>query len=488
MGGVERIDGGPKSVIVVGAGIVGLSTAWFLQERGVDVTVVDRSGMAAGASWANAGWLAPGLIFPSANCRRSSWERALRANVALNEECLEASDVLVANGVDAPVTDAPITAVFRSDNDAQRTLERLRQLETAGQTLYVTALSGDALREQVPLASAAVTAGLSVNSQRFVEPRRFVEALGRSVLQRGATMHRLEIREVLDTGAGVAVYPHRGKRLTADAAVIATGARLSGLVGRWLRVPLQVGRGYSFTVPVDRPTTGPIYLPDVGVACTPHRGALRVSGTLEFGHPNGPRARQRANDIAAAASPLLDGARWDVRTNLWVGACAATLDGRPLIGEVASGIYVAGAHGMWGLAHGPVTGRLLAEQIATGKQPQALAEFDPLARSRRQPFSPRKDAHRNDTHRTCLDDATGRRAGHGADHPLRRHRGNGNVSARQAPRRGSRHQGVLDGLAAGPIDRRSAPRRTAHLRNPERQRPARDAAEGRALPKREEQP
>ncbi|OBG39796.1 amino acid dehydrogenase [Mycobacterium alsense] len=380
MGGVERIDGGPKSVIVVGAGIVGLSTAWFLQERGVDVTVVDRSGIAAGASWANAGWLAPGLAFPAANCRQSSWERALRANVALNEECLEASDVLVANGVDAPVTDAPITAAFRSGEDAQRMLGRLRQLENAGQTLYVTALTGEALREQVPLASAAVTAGLSINAQRFVEPRRFVEALGRSVLQRGATMHRLEIREVLNSAGGVAVYPHRGRRLTADAVVIATGARLSGLIRRWLRVPLQVGRGYSFTVPVDRPIPGPIYLPDVRVACTPYRGALRVSGGLEFGHPNGPRALQRANDIAAAASPLLDGARWDVRANLWVGACAATLDGRPLIGELASGIYVAGAHGMWGLAHGPVTGRLLAEQITTGKQPQALAEFDPMRR------------------------------------------------------------------------------------------------------------
>jgi D-amino-acid dehydrogenase len=381
MGGVERIDGGPNSVIVVGAGIVGLSTAWFLQERGVDVTVVDRSGMAAGASWANAGWIAPGLIFPRHDS--PALQRAMRANVALNEECLRAHNVLVANGVDAPVTEAPITAVFRSADAAERMLGRLRQLENAGQTIYVTALSGEALREQVPLTSAAVTAGLSINAQRFVDPRRFVEAVGRSVLERGATMHRLEIREVLSSDRGVVVCPHRGTRLTADAVVIATGARLPGLVSRWLRVPVQVGRGYSFTVPVDRPVPGPIYLPDLGVACTPYRGALRVSGTLEFRHPRGPRVRERADAIATAASPLLDGVRWDLRTNLWVGACTATPDGRPLIGEVASGLYVAGAHGMWGLAHGPVTGRLLAEQITTGRQPQALAEFDPLRRTGR---------------------------------------------------------------------------------------------------------
>lgn len=58
-------------------------------------------------------------------------------------------------------------------------------------------------------------------------------------------------------------------------------------------------------------------------------------------------------------------------------------DGRPLIGELVRGVYVAGGHGMWGLAHGPVTGRLLAEQITTGKQPQALAEFDPRHRTLR---------------------------------------------------------------------------------------------------------
>ena len=54
----------PDHVIVVGAGMVGLSTAWFLQREGVRVTVVDRGGVAAGSSWGNAGWLAPSLTLP----------------------------------------------------------------------------------------------------------------------------------------------------------------------------------------------------------------------------------------------------------------------------------------------------------------------------------------------------------------------------------------------------------------------------------------
>ncbi|MDM3973694.1 FAD-dependent oxidoreductase [Mycobacterium marseillense] len=420
MGGVEPIDGGPRSVIVVGAGIVGLSTAWFLQERGVDVTVVDRTGVAAGASWGNAGWIAPALTLPlqpsgvladtqarpdpsaptltpstvgvhlgaffmqlSPSHRRSSSRRALRAGVALNEDCIEAFDVLIANGVDAPVTDAPITALFRDTKEAQRMLEMLHQLENAGQPMYVTALSGAALREQVPLASPAVTAGLNVNGQRFVDPRRFVAALGRSVMARGAAMHRLDIDDVHSSDSGAVVHPRRGDPLTADAAVIATGDRLSRLAGRWLRVPVQAQSGYSFTVPVDRPILAPIYLPDIRVACTPYKGALRVSGALELRGRHQPHPRERVEAIAAAASSLLDGVDWAARSNVWVGACTVTPDGRPLIGELVRGVYVAGGHGMWGLAHGPVTGRLLAEQITTGKQPQALAEFDPRHRTLR---------------------------------------------------------------------------------------------------------
>jgi D-amino-acid dehydrogenase len=416
MVGVDRIDGGPRSAIVVGAGIVGLSTAWFLQERGVEVTVVDRTGVAAGASWGNAGWIAPALTLPlndpavlrygltsllnpsaplhipltfdphrwsfltrfAAHCRTSSWTSAARANVPLNEECLEAFDVLASNGVDAPMTDAPITALFGTAAQADHMRAELQKLEDLGQPISVTELSGEALRARVPLASSAIGVGLSIHGQRFIDPGRFVNALARAVIARGAKIRIVDVTDVVTTGTGVAVHSRGEGPLSADAAVIATGAWLSRLVGRRVRVPVHAGRGYSFTVPLERPVLGPIYLPDVRVACTPYQGGLRVAGTMEFRYPEERADPKRIEAIVASAGPLLEGVRWEERSDVWVGPRPITPDGRPLIGEMSHHVYVAGGHGMWGLAHGPITGRLLAEYVTTGKQPEALRDVDPL--------------------------------------------------------------------------------------------------------------
>jgi D-amino-acid dehydrogenase len=372
MVGITRIR--PRSAIVVGAGIVGLSTAWFLQEQGVSVTVVDRTGVAAGASWGNAGWIAPALSIPlndprtlryalrslpnraapvrippsmdpalwrfllrfAANCRESSWRRAVRANLTLNHDCMAAYDVLVSNGVQAPITEAPITALFRTSADAEHLLDQLQRLRGAGQPSSTTEVTGAELRELVPLASSAVTVGVRINGQRFLDPGQFVHALARSVVERGAALDTVDVADVRISGDGVAVQPRSGPALTAHVAVIATGAWLPGLARRWVRVPVQAGRGYSFTVPLERPASGPIYLPDVRVACTPLNGKLRVTSMMELRRPEVP-------------------------------ASATVVDA-----------IVAGGHGMWGMKQGPATGRLLAEQITTGKQPPGLREFDPL--------------------------------------------------------------------------------------------------------------
>jgi D-amino-acid dehydrogenase len=415
MADVHRIR--PRSAIVVGAGIVGLSTAWFLQEHGVSVTVVDRTGVAAGASWGNAGWIAPALSVPlndprtlrsvlrslpnkaapvrislgtdptlwkfllrfAANCRESSWTRAVRANLTLNHECMAAYDELVSNGVDAPITDAPITALFGSSADAEHLLDQLQRLQDAGQPSSTTELTAAELREQVPLASSAVAVGVRINGQRFVDPGRFVHALARSVVERGGSLETVDVADVRTTGQCVLVQPADGPALTADVAVIATGAWFPKLVRHWVRVPVQAGRGYSFTVPVERPVFGPIYLPDVRVACTPLAGKLRVTSMMELRSPDAPASAGVIDAVVDAAGEYFDGVRWAERDEIWVGPRPLSPDGRPLVGPVLDNrIFVAGGHGMWGMKQGPATGRLLAEQITTGKQPPGLRDFDPL--------------------------------------------------------------------------------------------------------------
>ncbi|ORX01308.1 NAD(P)/FAD-dependent oxidoreductase [Mycolicibacillus trivialis] len=409
-------DRAPRTAIVVGAGIVGLSTAWFLQERGVEVTVIDRTGVAAGSSWGNAGWISPALTIPlneptvlrygitslfdptaplripasanprmwsfllrfAAHCRWSSWRRAVGAAVALNDASLPAYDVLTTGGVKVPLTEGPITAIFETPEQAAGFEADLRRFHDAGQPVDHTRLTGAALREQVPLASQRVTTAVRVEGQRHLDPGRFVEALGDDVVRRGATLRIAEVTGVRSHGGTVVARTADGGELAADVAVLATGAWLSALAGRRVRVPVRAGRGYSFTVATDRPVATPIYLPDARVACTPYRGGLRVAGTMEFRPPDAPAVPARLDAIAAAAEPLLDGINWGQRTDPWVGPRPLTSDSRPVIGATPEpGIYVAGGHGMWGMAQGPATGRLLTDLITTGTLPAALREFDP---------------------------------------------------------------------------------------------------------------
>ena len=415
MADIHRIR--PRSAIVVGAGIVGLSTAWFLQDRGVSVTVVDRTGVAAGASWGNAGWIAPALSVPlndprmlryalrslpnraapvrippstdpslwrflirfAVNCRESSWKRAVHDNLTLNHDCMAAYDVLVSNGVEASITDAPITALFHTSAEAEHLLEQLQRLRDAGQPSSTTELTGAELREQVPLVSREVAVGVRINGQRFVDPGQFVQALARSVVERGGALDTADVADVRTSANGVLVQPANGPAMTADVAVIATGAWLPGLVRRWVRVPVQAGRGYSFTVPLERQVFGPIYLPDVRVACTPLNGKLRVTSMMELRRPDAPASAGVVDAMVDATSRFLDGVRWAERDEIWVGPRPLSPDGRPLVGPVLQNrIFVAGGHGMWGMKQGPATGRLLAEQITTGTQPPGLRGFDPL--------------------------------------------------------------------------------------------------------------
>jgi D-amino-acid dehydrogenase len=429
----------PRRVVVVGAGMVGLATAWFLQEHGVEVTVVDATGVAGGSSWGNAGWITPGIAAPlpepgvlryglravlspsspvyvppapdprllaflagfARHCTMRRWMRSMRALIPINRRALESFDLLDAGGVRAATVAArPLLAAYPDRRECRALLAEIEHLRAAGQDIGYRELSGDEARELQPALSDAVGAAIDLHGQRFVDPGAYVHALADSVRGRGGTIHagrkvtgvrddgravRLALGTDTDTATATAADtttatgPAAGDGDEFDAAVLATGVHLGGLARAFgVRAIVQAGRGYSFSVPMAALPTAPLYFPAARVATTPIDGRLRVAGMMEFRAPDAPLDQRRVQAIVEAVRPLLRGADLDDRRDQWVGARPCTIDGLPLIGATRSPrVFVAGGHGMWGMTLGPATGRLLAAQIATGRRPPELDPFDP---------------------------------------------------------------------------------------------------------------
>ncbi len=410
----------PQRVAVVGAGMVGLSTAWFLQEHGVEVTVLDREGVAAGSSWGNAGWLTPGIatplpepavlkyglravlspnspvyVPPSADPKflkfvlgftrhstMKAWKKAMGSLVPVNDLSLESFDLLTAGGVAARTRLAEsFLAAYRTAEERTTLLEEIEHIHGAGQDITFDALTGDEARAVEPSLSKEVGAAIRLHGQRFVNPGEFVSSLADSVRQRGGKIQAgATVNGITDTGRGVAVSTAEGSREEFDAVVVATGTWLGQLARQFgVRKVVQAGRGYSFSVAIQHVPTGPVYFPAQRVACTPIGDRLRVAGMMEFRKPEAPLDGRRIRAIAEAAKPLLVGTDLDQREDEWVGSRPCTSDGLPLIGATRSPrVFAAGGHGMWGITLGPVTGRLLAETMVTGKRVPQLAPFDPL--------------------------------------------------------------------------------------------------------------
>jgi D-amino-acid dehydrogenase len=410
----------PDRVAVVGAGMVGLATAWFLQERGVEVTVIDRDGVAAGASWGNAGWLTPGIatplpepavlkyglravmspsspvyVPPSANpnflrfvtgfTRHSTmkaWKKAMGSLVPINDLSLQSFDLLRDGGVDAETYEAKsFTAAYRTVEERKTLLEEIEHIHASGGDITFDVLTGDEARGIEPALSDNIGAAIVLHGQRFINPGAYVAALADSVVARGGKiLTGSAVQGIAETADGVVLTNEFGVREQYDSVVVATGAWLGRLAREFgVKRVVQAGRGYSFSVAVDDLPNGPVYFPAARVACTPIGDRLRVAGMMEFRKPEAALDQRRIKAIVESARPLLKGADLDNRQDEWVGSRPCTIDGLPLIGATTSSkVFVAGGHGMWGITLGPVTGRLLAEQIVTGRTPDELRPFNPL--------------------------------------------------------------------------------------------------------------
>ncbi|OBB27091.1 amino acid dehydrogenase [Mycolicibacterium peregrinum] len=412
----------PAHVTIVGAGMVGLATAWHLQNHGVHVTILDKKGVAADSSWGNAGWLAPALTLPlpepavlsygvramlspsspvyvplsadphllrflagfARHCTPRAWRKAMGVFNDVNKLALGAFDELAQGGVlESTRLADPFLAAFVSEQDRETLVAEFRHVAKSGGEVDFDLLRGDEIRSLEPALGDAVRAGILLRNQRFINPPKYVASLADAVRERGGDIvTTFEVADVVDRGnAGVDVVSTSGEHKTSDHVVVANGARLTRLAKKFgVKTVVQAGRGYSFTVRPTHVPKNPVYFPVQRVACTPlDGGRFRVAGMMEFRSPDAPLDPRRIAAIVDAARPVLTGIDWNQREDEWVGSRPCTPDGLPLIGATKSArVSVAGGHGMWGIALGPLTGRMLAASITTGSVSPAMRPFNPL--------------------------------------------------------------------------------------------------------------
>ena len=227
-----------------------------------------------------------------------------------------------------------------------------------------------ALHEREPaLAPSAIGAVLYPESG-YCNPGRLVDGLGDVVRDMGVVMRLGESVDALEQHAGrvIGARLSGGETLEADATVLAAGVWSRPLAaGVGVHLPIQPAKGYNQDIDHPDPplTTGCVFN-DVGMACTPMGGFLRLAGTLEFSGLNDRVSAQRLDQLIVGARRYLSHLNGVRPRSTWMGMRPCTPDGMPVIGwaDRAPGLFVATGHAMLGLTFGAVTGLMTAQAIA----------------------------------------------------------------------------------------------------------------------------
>jgi D-amino-acid dehydrogenase len=399
--------------VIVGGGLIGLCTAHVLLREGHRVTIVERDHLGAGAATGNAGELTPQQVAPLASphivkdvvagvltnssylsmslpslpqlagfgvrfLRASASKNAARGEAALAQFAngiFPALDRLTADGIDTSGGGSGYLMTCSNEDELLASHRKYGQRAARGWgEAPGPILRGDKLREQEPSLAPGVIAGYMLPAERSLDPVTFVDSLIRHVGAAGATiLTGITVQRILD-GATVFGQDSNGDYVTVsgDRVVVAAGAWSSPILQRSgiASYGIVSGKGYSYTVPVERMPKTLVHSLDRHCVAIPMHGRLRIVGMMEFDQKPEQLNPARLEVLTRAARGLIAGADWERRTEEWVGARPMTADGMPLLGTAPSRpeIIVAAGHNMHGLSLGPITAEVIADLVA-GRTP-----------------------------------------------------------------------------------------------------------------------
>lgn len=408
------------NVIIIGAGIAGLSAAYYLVNDGWQVSVLDKDDGKNNCSFGNAGMIvpshftplaAPGIVAqgvkwmlnskspfyvrPSLNLSLIDWgmkflkhanekhvERNAEAIRDLNLESSRLYDQLASQeGFDFELRQNGILMLYKSKEVAHEEIELAEKARSLG--LDTQVLDRNGVQELEPNLQIDTLGGILYRCDGIMYPPKLMNLLSDYLLSKGVAFYfNTEALAFQVSGQKVTSIQTNKGAFKADEIVVTGGSNLGKLGAKLnLKLPLMPGKGYSFMHTPDQGMSmvHAALLLEARVAVTPMNNQIRFSGTMELGPANDKIYSNRVKGIVESIPKYYPGLKVGYPNDVWFGYRPCSPDGLPYLGRAKrySNVSIAGGGGMMGLSLGPAFGKSIANILSNQNPVSDISGFSP---------------------------------------------------------------------------------------------------------------
>jgi D-amino-acid dehydrogenase len=406
-------------VVILGSGVVGVTSAYYLARAGHEVTVIDReAGPALETSFANAGQISPGYASPWAapgvplkavkwmfekhaplamrldgttfqlkwmwqmlqNCTQSRYSVNKGRMVRLAEysrDCLQA--LRADTGIEYEGRTGGTLQVFRTQQQLDGAAKDIAVLRDAN-VPFELLTPAELQRAEPALAAVShkLTGGLRLPNDETGDCQKFTTRLAAMAEALGVKFrYNMTIDSLAVSGGRIAGVQCGSELVRGDSYVVALGSYSTKLLGDLVKIPVYPLKGYSITAPIVNASAAPVSTvldETYKIAITRFDDRIRVGGMAEIvGFDKTLRADRRAT-LEMCVNDLFPGGGDTSKASFWTGLRPMTPDGTPIVGRTPlSNLFLNTGHGTLGWTMSCGSGQLLADLIS-GKQPAIQAD------------------------------------------------------------------------------------------------------------------
>lgn len=406
---------------IIGGGIIGLSSAYYLTKAGHKVTIFEQGDMKDGCSYGNAGMIVPSHLVPLAAPGMISkgirwmfnssspfyvkprlsgdlikwgyhfYKSATKEHVAKSAPALKDISLLSKAMFKELSRELPfdfgyhergLMMLYQTKETEHEEKETAALANAHGIEAHI--LSPEQIQRLEPDVKVSVRGGVYFPGDAHVTPQLFVTQLKKYLKDKGVVIKdQTSVTDFIVENGKVEVVKTAIGEYTFDEVVLATGSWSAPVAAKLnLYLPMQAGKGYSFTLQnVEKNVRIPSIFLEARVAITPMGNTLRFGGTMEITGVDHSISMNRVKGIVDSIPKYYPGMQVNMpkKEDVWHGLRPCSPDGMPYIGKMVNlkNVTMATGHSMMGLSLGPGTGKLVAEIISGEKLSIGIKAFDP---------------------------------------------------------------------------------------------------------------